>query len=212
MKIAVIAASGQSGRAFVEAALAAGHEVRAGVYGKVTLPPCKSLTIIEVNGTSLSQVRDLLDGADAVVSLIGHSKTSSGTIQSDTMTTIIAAMSQRKAIRLVSLTGTGVRMPEDKYTFLDSILNMAIKRIDPKRIQDGVRHAEILQASTIDWTIVRVLKLTNGTINPFRLTSGGPAKLFTSRKEVAAAIVTILEQDLYRRAAPVISKARKHDT
>ena len=39
MKIAVIAANGRAGKAFVETALAAGHSVRAGVFGKSYLEP-----------------------------------------------------------------------------------------------------------------------------------------------------------------------------
>lgn len=211
MKIAVVAASGRSGRVFVEAALAAGHEVRAGTYGGVPFQKHERLTTMDVNGTNLHQLTKLLDGADAVVSLIGHGRSSSRTIQSDTMVTIISAMSQYKPMRLVSLTGTGVRMPGDVYTLLDRILNITINLIDPKRIQDGVRHAEILQESSIDWTILRVLKLTNGGVQPFRLTNGGPAKLFTSRSEVARAIIDVLEKNVYRRAAPVISWGRKND-
>ena len=73
MNIAVVAANGRSGRAFVEQALAAGHSIRAGVHsGSLTSHP--NLTVVECDATVPSDVENLIKDQDAVVSFIGHVK------------------------------------------------------------------------------------------------------------------------------------------
>lgn len=108
--------------------------------------------------------------------------------------------------RLVSLTGTGVRMPGDHITMIDRLISGGVAKIDPDRVHDGQNHAEALIASAADWTILRVMKLVNSKPHPFSLTENGPGKLIVSRYEVANAILQILTQNAYIRKAPVISK------
>jgi putative NADH-flavin reductase len=203
--IAVVGANGRSGRLFVNAALAAGYDVRAGVHNG-GLEPTDRLKIMKVDATKPTQVASLISGSDAVVSLIGHVKGSPNRVQTEAMQVLVDAMRTVQVHRLISLTGTGVRIPGDTPSLLDYVLNFAIKLIDPQRIQDGIDHAELLQDSGVDWTILRVLKLSNGSSKPFKLTSGGPAKLFTSREEVAEAILEVVRDDSYIHTTPIISR------
>lgn len=205
MKIAVVAANGRSGAAFVAAALEAGHYVRAGVHGGHEFSPNEYLEVMRCDATVLEDVSHLIKGCDAVVSLIGHTKTSPAYVQSTATTNILSAMDEQDVSKIVSLTGTGARIPGDTPNLIDLLLNMAVKLIDRKRITDGVTHLEILRKSPVDWTVVRVLKLTNGTVRPFHFTLGGPVELWSSRKEVAEAILYILESGQYARQAPVLS-------
>jgi putative NADH-flavin reductase len=205
MKIAVIAANGRSGRAFVAAALVAGHAVRAGGRGASKLPAHERLEVIKCDATQSDDVRRLLVGQEAVVSLIGHVKGSPKDVQATATLLAAEAMRELSVRRIVSLTGTGVRLPQDRITLADRVLNWGISVIDVARVRDGQRHAEILKASDLDWTIIRVLKLANGKSQPFRLTPHGPTKLFVSRDEVARAILEVLEQHTYLSEMPIIS-------
>jgi putative NADH-flavin reductase len=191
----------------VTAALEAGHNVKAGIHHTNHLSNHPNLLTQTCDATSLEDLRKLLQGQDAVMSLIGHVHGSDATVQSTAIAQIIRAMNELQMKRIVSLTGSGVRFPGDKISLLDRILNSSITFIDPKRIQDGIHHAELLQASSMDWTIIRVLKLTNGAGQPFSLTEYGPTKSFVSRKTVAKAALRILEQQIFVRQAPMISKA-----
>ena len=208
MKIAVIGANGKSGRAFVERALLAGHIIHAGVRdpSKHSLHPDPFLTVFKCDATDIEQVRVLISGCDAVVSLIGHVKGSHATMQTDAIKAILSAMKTESIARVVSLTGTGVRFDHDAISVIDRFLNIGIATIDPNRINDGINHAEILKTSGTDWTILRVLKLQDTVEKPFSLSLHGPAKLITSRHEVAKAIVQILASDGYINTAPIISK------
>ncbi len=207
MRIAVVAADGRSGRAFVEAALAAGHYVRAGIRGRNSFSPHRHLTVIQCDATNEEQMSELLRASDAVVSLIGHVKGSDANVQTTATRTIIAGMNKRGIKRMVSLTGTGVRIQGDAPNLIDKLANAIIVRIDPNRIHDGIAHVTVLQSSDIDFTVVRVLKLTSGKLSKFSLNEHGQAKLFTSRREVAAAILDCLEDNRFLRKYPIITPA-----
>ena len=206
MNIAVVAANGGSGKVFVEYALNAGHSVRAGVRGTNTLAPHPNLTVVECDATNSNQVANLIDGQDAVVSFIGHVKGSPAHVQTDAMRTLSTEMHSRGITRLVSLTGTGVRFPGDHITLIDRFLNMGIGIVDPERIQDGKDHVALLQAGTLNWTVIRVLKLQNIAPKPFSLKAGGPTKVMVGREEVALATLQVLENGSFIKAAPIISR------
>jgi NAD(P)H-binding len=206
MTIAVLAANGRSGQAFVEAALAAGHTVRAGVRGGNPFSESDALQVMPCDATDVPQLLELLKGADAVVSLIGHIKGVRADVQTLAMQAVTEAMSVHDISRIVSLTGTGVRQTGDNIVWFDYLLNAAISIIDPARVRDGIEHARILQASKLDYSIIRVLKLTNGGLQKFTLKEHGPTKLFTSRKTVAAAVLKVLEEKSSIRQVPIIGK------
>lgn len=203
--IAVIGAGGKSGQVFVVHALEAGYVVRAGVHSHDPFKPQKNLEVLTVDATKPEDVATLLKHTDVVASFIGHSKHSPKRVQTESMKIIIEAMENANIKNIISLTGTGVRFPGDTISILDRMMNASIALIDPDRIQDGIEHAEVLKKSDVDWTVLRVLKLTNFKANKFLLTPGGPGKLLVSRYEVAEAIMRIIDTDEYSKSAPVIS-------
>ncbi len=206
MKIAVIAANGRSGKLFVEQALANGHSVQAGVFGNNTLEPHKQLTTIQCDATNADDLSNLLTGQDVVVSFIGHVKGSPAHVQADAMRTLVAVMKTHGMRRVVSLTGTGVRVAGDHISLVDRVLNLGVSAVDPARINDGRDHVRVLEESDLDWTIVRVLKLQNVSPKPFKLTPHGPTKWYVGREEVAQAVLQVLEQHSFIQQAPIISK------
>lgn len=209
MHIAVLAANGRTGEIFVKQALAAGHTVRAGVYGTNNLSAHHRLKVIQCDATNESDVTNLLRGQQAVASFIGHTKNSAPDVQTRAMRVLATAMKKLRLKRIVSLTGTGVRFPGDDITFIDRVLNLAIGIIDPARVNDGRNHVNILQASNLDWTVIRVLKLHNGTPKPFQLSAHGPTKWHTSREEAAQAALHVLEQNSFVCQSPIISEPER---
>jgi nucleoside-diphosphate-sugar epimerase len=206
MKIAVVAANGRSGRAFVERALEAGHEVRAGVHGQPDLPEHDRLTVMRCDALDPVAVATLIAGQDAVASFIGHVKGSPARVQRDAMTILVSAMKATSVRRIVSLTGTGVRFEGDQIGLIDWFLNLSITIIDPNRVHDGIEHANVLKQSGLDWTIVRVLKLQDFPSRPYALRAHGPTRLYVNRDEVAQAVLQVLEHDEYIGEAPIISR------
>lgn len=206
MKIAVIAANGRSGSEFVERALARGHAIKAGVYGTSHFAEHANLSVATCDATDAKAVEELIGSCDAVASFIGHIKGSPGNVQSDAMRVVTEAMKKNGIKRIVSLTGTGVRFPGDTISVMDRLLNFAIKLIDPARIKDGNDHVAVLKQSSLEWTVLRVLKLQGNHLGSFLLTESGPTKLFVSRRDVADAALQVLEQEAFIRQAPILSR------
>lgn len=208
MKIAVISANGRSGKVFVETALLAGHTVRAGVYGQHDFPAHDNLEIMQCDATNVDNIKQLIFGQEAVVSLIGHTKNTPKNVQTNAITNVVKSVGST-GVKIISLTGTGVRFPGDAPSLMDRFLNFGIAQVDPARIRDGIDHAQVLKRSDTNWTLLRVLKLTNGRTTKYKLTTTGPAKNLTSRLEVALAILEVLKSDQYIKKAPVISKNKR---
>ncbi len=206
MKIAVIAANGRSGQAFVEGALLAGHSVKAGVRGNSHLLPQANLEIVECDATNEYQLSNLISGQDAVASFIGHVKKSPADVQTIAITKTVKIMNELGIKRLVSLTGTGVRFPGDKITLTDRFLNLSINLIDPARIKDGIDSVKLIKSSGLDWTIIRVLKLQNIAPKPYRLLLNGPTKPYVGRSEVAEAVLEVIVNSSFIGQAPIIGK------
>lgn len=206
MKIAVIAANGRSGQAFVELALKHGHKVTGGIYGKSFLPDDPNLKTMECDATKPSDLERLIKGQDAVISLIGHVKGSPPNVQTDAITHAANVMKRLGVRRIVSLTGTGVRFPGDKVTLLDRFLNFGLSIADPERLKDGRAHVKVLESSGLDWTVIRVLKLQNIAPKPYALKLHGPTKPVVGRQEVAGAIMEVLENSSFIKEAPIIAK------
>jgi putative NADH-flavin reductase len=208
-KIAVLGANGRSGSIFVDKALKHGYFVRAGVYGS-EFPARDNLEIVRCNVMDQNDISKICEEVDAVISLIGHGPKSPADLQQVAIRNIIQALKNQPAVRVISLTGTGVRCEGDMPNLIDKFLNFGIQKVDPLRISDGIKHVDILRNSSLDWTVVRVLKLTNGSHNGIvEMNLAGPAELFTPRARVASAIIKILDEDLYHKQCPIIIGHKK---
>lgn len=205
MKIAVIGANGKTGKIFVDEAVQRGFEVRAGVYRSNSFTKSDHIDVVQCDATKLEDVESLIKGCDIVVSLIGHVKGSPAFLQTSSTANILSAMKKQGVRRVLSLTGTGVRFPDDTPSFIDRLLNFGIKLIDPERVRDGIAHADVIKESDTDWTILRVLKLTDLPVHQYELTTTGPARILVSRDAVADALLRIIHENAYSKHAPVVS-------
>jgi len=206
MRIAVIAANGRLGKAFVEAALKAGHSVRAGVRGVNTLAAHPNLEIVPCDATNADELRVLLAGQEVVVSAIGHVKGSAPDVQTVATQVMVDVMTELGIKRYIDVTGTGVRFAGDKITLIDRFLNLGVGIMDPSRVKDGIDHQEVLKGSDLDWTTVRVLKLQSVEAKPFTLRLHGPTKSFVGREEVASAMLEVVEGGTFFKQAPIVSR------
>jgi len=209
MKICIFGADGRTGFEVLQCAKNKGFEIVAFVHNKKSFKFDKNDTqVVKGDVLNYQQVLQACSGVAAIVSVLGHINGSDPRIQTKGICNIIKAMKESGISRIISLTGTGVRIPGDRPSFIDKILNFVIKTVDPERIEDGIEHSKVLQVSGLNWTIVRVLKLNRSekSIKNYTLTTGGPAELNTSRKKVAQVIVDLLEDGNYFGKMPVISR------
>lgn len=208
MRLAVFGASGRTGRPLVERALAEGHTVRALVRTptKVGLQDAR-LELIQGDATDAAAVARTVQGADAVVSVLGHVKGSPKDVQTVATRHMVAAMKAHGVGRMVSLTGAGVRDPNDRPKAVDRVFGLLLAVVARDVIRDAEAHAEVLRSSGLAYTIVRGPRLTDGPYTGrYRVGYvGKDSGTQVSRADLAEFILKTLQDDTWVRKAPMVS-------
>ncbi len=160
--IALFGASGKTGGQFLQQALAQGYHVKALVRTpeklKLTSP---QLEIIKGDILTYADVEKTIQGTDVVVSLFGHVKGSPEWLQTNGTQHIVNAMKKTGIRKIISLSGGGLPYMKDQPGFADYLIRGIMKLFVPKILNDAIKHAEVLQASALDWIIVRGPRLTD---------------------------------------------------
>lgn len=161
-KLLVLGATGGTGRALVEQAVAAGYDitvlVRAPERAPVATRPLRVVTgDLMRDGAVLDTV---VAGQDAVVSTlgVGQSFTSGGLI-SRCAPAIVAAMRRHGVRRLVFTSAFGVGPTRPDTPWLPRLFMATLLR-DVHRDKEAGEQA--IRASDLDWTIVYPVGLTDG--------------------------------------------------
>jgi putative NADH-flavin reductase len=107
-------------------------------------------------------VHTAIDGANAVLSALGHTSGTPDDMQTVGTRHMIDAMQAHGVHRLVSLAGAAVRHPRDTPSWGDRLMTWMMETFASTMLNDVRRHAELIRATDLDWTIVRPPRLTNG--------------------------------------------------
>jgi len=141
MRITVFGAAGRVGVEVVGEALAAGHEVVAFVRDRTRVPGDGTVTVVEGDASDPAAVRRALEGADAVISVMGGRSLDPSTELSDATASVVAGMQEHGPSRLVLLSHVGV----------------LLKKVDPQYehvVAEHRRNFEVVRASGLDWVAV----------------------------------------------------------
>ena len=108
MKIAVLGATGATGRLFTALALKDGHEVTVLVRNASKLSGTDKLRVVVGDATNEQAVKRVVDGADVVVSALGHVPGDAPMMTTAVTNILAAARSQALPPRCVIMTTMGV--------------------------------------------------------------------------------------------------------
>ncbi|HET7003277.1 MAG TPA: NAD(P)H-binding protein [Puia sp.] len=114
-----------------------------------------SIEIIQGDARDYSSVLSVTENCTAVISTLGQSK-GEPPIFSDASSNIIRAMNQRNINRYIVLTGLSIDIPMDRKDLKTSQASAYMRQLFPAIIADKQKEYEILSASTVNWTLVRV--------------------------------------------------------
>ena len=161
MRVAVIGASGRSGRATVIRALGAGHEVVAVVRTAASAPAGATVTVADAR--DVAALTAAVTGADAVITTLGHVKDSGDTtILHDGVVALMAAMSATGIGRLVAVSAAGAYVqgddPLSRYIAKPLVARLFGGAFADTRLMEGA-----IRASDLDWRILRPSRLVAGT-------------------------------------------------
>ncbi|MEU1388220.1 MULTISPECIES: NAD(P)H-binding protein [unclassified Nonomuraea] len=201
MRITVFGATGRTGHLLVRQALDAGHTVTA--YARNP----QRLTIEHPN---LAVVAGQLDDDAAVLAAV---QDADGVIEgvgavSDGTRRIVAAIGKSAVRRLVVVSTCSVADPQDRPDARFKALVQFVKTAAPTAYQEVRRAAEIVRASDVDWTLVRVAKLNNKNATG-KIKVGhyghGIVGLSITRADMATFLLDQVADLTYLRQAPAIS-------
>ncbi|WP_453996146.1 NAD(P)-dependent oxidoreductase [Bacillus nitroreducens] len=159
MNILVLGATGRVGRQIVTYALHDKHQVTAFVRSpeKVDIHS-ENATIIQGNVLNIEELKRAMQGIDVVISALN---TDGKNTLSESMPLIIEAMKNEGLKRIITIGTAGIlqsRITPDILRYQSS----ESKRKSTRAAEDHHKAYEILQDSTLDWTIVCPTYLPDG--------------------------------------------------
>ncbi len=163
MKLTIFGATGGTGSCLVEQALAAGHDVTAVVRdpARVAAAGHPRLHVVTADIMDPDAITAPLWGAYAVLTAAGPRGTGPTTVIEDSVRSIIAAMQKSGARRLLALSGSIVA-DEGESPLLRYVLKPVARRTFLRHVCTDMRAGESeVEASDLDWTIIRPPRLTS---------------------------------------------------
>ncbi|MBO0865273.1 MAG: NAD(P)H-binding protein [Mycobacterium sp.] len=198
MKLTIVGSTGLTGRHVLTQAPQRGHDVVAFTRRPDRLPRTVApARVVAGDGRDPAAIETAVHGADAVIAIVSARSRKGPHHTAEVARVITSAMSASGVDRLITtsvypLIGQSPRLP------------MALLRRVFADAYDDMRAMEQhVRSSSLDWTIIRLNRLTNADrITPLRLSTDllvKPAAM--SRPSVAAALLDIAEAGTYLRTA-----------
>lgn len=204
MRFAIFGASGATGRHLVQQALDTGHTLTVLLRSADSLP-VEHAGLRRVVGAldDAAAVQSVVQGADAVISVLGARKGGAATVCSEGMRSILPAMEHCGVHRLIALSAYGASETRKASWFIRFVRTMIAAKMNDKDIMEA-----LVRTSAADWTLVRPPALTNGkAAGNYRAgTALRPGVTgYLSRADLAAFMLSAAVRGDYLRAAPVVS-------
>lgn len=209
MKITVFGASGAIGKLLVNKAIEKGYQVRAYVRNpaKINLSDSQ-LTLVKGELSDYNAIKLAIEGSDVVISALGPSMSpkAKGMPVLEGHDNIIRAMRETGVRRIITLATPSVSFRKDKKSLATQFPSLMAKLFLPRAYKEIVSIGNAVQASGLDWTIVRILApkniLETGKI---RVTFGEQKINFAiSRADIARFMLEQVEDTQYVHSMPII--------
>lgn len=206
MNLLIIGATGGTGRALVDQALAQGHTVTAFARNPAKIRITQErLTVVRGNVLDYDSVDRAVQGKDAVLSALGHMRwILKTTILSNGTKNIISAMEKHGVKRFICETSLGVGNSRGRLGLYHTLF--VIPFIIYFYFRDKEQQEQLIKESSLDWVIVRPGQLTNGRKRGvYRHGEGIGSYIFTvriSRGDVADFMLRQLTDNSYLRQTP----------
>jgi putative NADH-flavin reductase len=217
MRILLLGATGRTGKFLLRQALEHGHIVHALVRDKQKIPFQKyNLTVFEGTPSDKAALDKAMKGCEAVLSALNISRKyefpwaglrTPTDFLSVTMKNIIELSEMNHIRRIVFISAWGVsETKKDLPGWFRWLVDHSSLRY---QYHDHERQEKLIQNSTLDWTAVRPVFLTNSRIQKEIIVSENnepKPHLYISRRNLAAFMLQVLEKNLYLCEAPVVSE------
>lgn len=215
MIIAVLGASGPTGRLVVDRLLADGHDVTALVRRTNRIPmTAQRIRVVTGDATSLQDVSAAITGADAVVSVLGTTFSRQPIdLYSASAQVICEGMAEQRIRRLVVTSSAALSdWTDPAWSWAEKYLARPIlSRIGRTLYADMARMESLIRATELDWTIMRPLGLADlAPPTAYRIAEDHIPGIQTARGDLANAIVDQLTRTDYSRRIAAVATVGEH--
>ncbi len=208
--VAVLGATGRTGRIFVQEAVRRGHIVKAlvrNIDAKKDFP--QGVNVIQGDATDESSLQQLIEGADVVVSLLGQAKGSSSDIKVKSTRLSLSIMQRKGVKRFLRLASApfGVTGEGDEPTGGQRLMTGLVKLFAGSLVNDERKASEDVRHSSVEWTLVRAPILTD-TPYPGKYQVGSLGRKSgrrVSRATIAQFILDEIENGKHIRKSPLVT-------
>ena len=206
MRIAIFGATGRTGVPLCEQALERGHEVVAHTRSPEKLPfDDERLTVVDGDAYTGDGVREAVEGADAVVSVLGQGSASPDDLLAVAGEHVLAAMDEAGVSRFVTLVGAGVREEGETISLGGKVMGALLKLLARDVLEDAAAHVRDVRATDLEWTVLRVPRLgENDPSGDYRIGDLQLGFEAVDRADVATCILDRLENEDYVEAMPKV--------
>ncbi|MEV5651385.1 NAD(P)H-binding protein [Nocardia sp. NPDC052254] len=205
MRITIFGANGPTGRLLTEQALAAGHQVAAVTRRPDSFPLHHDrLEVIGADVLDPAAVDGAVAGRDAVLSTLGVPPAKEVNTYSQGVANIAAAMHRHglRRIAVVSSSGVDPQPYSDGGFLFNRVFVPFLTQVAGKELYADMRRMEdLLRAGDLNWTIVRPSALYHlPEVTDYTIVEGHADGMYTSRTDLAASMLAMLNDDRYVRA------------
>jgi putative NADH-flavin reductase len=193
MRLVILGATGKTGRELVTQGLKRGFEITALVRSPQKIA-IKSDRLRVVAGSPLDEdsLSRVLVSTDAVLSALGHTDLKPSDMVTVAASALINAMRATGVRRLLILSSTLVAPGGSFLTKIPRVLTR-------HALHDSAEMEKIIAPTDLDWTIVRLVRLTNKAESAYRIFENEPPSVSASisRKTAAACLLDLLSEPSY---------------
>ena len=216
MRILLLGATGRTGKLLLEQTLEHGHIVHALVRDKQKIPFQKyNLLVHEGTPIDKTALDKAMQGCEAILSALNISRKyefpwaglrTPKDFLSGTMRNIIELSEKNNIRRIVFISAWGVsETKKDLPGWFRWLIDNSSLRY---QYYDHERQEELVKKSTLSWTALRPVFLSNSkTQNEVIVSFNNEPRpeLYISRRKLAGFILNVLEKNLYLCQSPVVS-------
>ncbi len=208
MKIAVLGATGRTGRPLVAELLRRGHHVTALVRAPADAALPDGVELVAGDVRDADALRRTVAGADAVVSALGPRKGDTR-LHREVAPLLVGVLREAGVRRFVGLSGAGVDVEGDRKSRRDRVVSWLIRRLAGDAARDKVLEYGTWRDSGLDWTLVRPPRLADGPATGRVEHHAGSSPRSTSirRADLAVFLADEVEQGRYLGRAPLVAQA-----
>ena len=207
MKVALLGATGRTGRQVVDELLRRGHDVVALVRDPALAGLPGQVRLIGGDARNRNALAALVAGADAVVSALGPSR-GDRRLHREVAPALIDAMRSAGVRRFVGISGAGIDVPGDAKRLRDRVVSAAMQRLGGDAVRDKVLEHAAWAGSGLDWTLVRPPRLVDapptGAVEHDAHRSARAVTI--GRADLAGFLVDCAEQGRYVGSAPLVGR------